>query len=177
MICSCSDGHVFYCDAPPQAGVMASFRAREDGQIMGLEILSIALGRFFCARCSATVCACVCVPGISSFADLIRGRNVVIWSDNTGAEAVTKRGTAKTFDHCCLAHALWKRFAELQLGVWVERVPTEVNIADDPSRYVAFHAQIAASVCLVCLCKGGLSFAGGHARVQAHGSEIGSGVL
>ena len=72
----------------------------------------------------------VCVPGISSFAELIRGRNVVIWSDNTGAEAVAKRGTAKTFDHCCLAHALWKRFAELQLGVWVERVPTEVNIAD-----------------------------------------------
>ena len=117
------------------------------------------------------------VPGISSFAELIRGRNVVIWSDNTGAEAVAQRGTAKKFDHCCLAHALWKQFAELQLGVWVERVPTEVNIADDPSRYIAFHAQSAASVCSVCLCKGRLSFAGGHTRVQAHGGEIGSGIL
>ena len=59
LICSCSDGNVFYCDAPPAEGVMASFRAREDGQIMGLEILSIALGRFLCVRRSAAVCACV----------------------------------------------------------------------------------------------------------------------
>ena len=65
---------------------------------------------------------------------MLRGRNVVIWSDNTGAEAVVRRGTAVTFDHCCLTHALWKRFAELRLAVWVERVPTAVNIADDPSR-------------------------------------------
>ena len=28
---------------------------------------------------------------------------------------------------------MWKRLAELRTGVWVERVPTELNIADDPS--------------------------------------------
>jgi len=30
--------------------------------------------------------------GISTFADHLQGRNVVIWSDNTGAEAATKTG-------------------------------------------------------------------------------------
>ena len=43
-------------------------------------------------------------------------------------------GKAKSFDHCALVHAMWKRLAELRTGVWVERVPTELNIADDPSR-------------------------------------------
>ena len=72
-------------------------------------------------------------------------------------------GAAKKFDHGSLIHALWKRFAELGVGAWVERVPTEVptllfegelidvlgvhcfpqvNIADDPSReeYEVLHA-------------------------------------
>ena len=73
---------------------------------------------------------------------MLRARNVVIWSDNTGAEAVVRRGTARTFDHCCLTHALWKRFAELRLAIWVERVPTAVNIADDPSRCLLFLAWL-----------------------------------
>ena len=30
---------------------------------------------------------------------------------------------------------MWKKFAALQICVWVERVPTAVNIADDPSRH------------------------------------------
>ena len=31
-------------------------------------------------------------------------------------------------------HAMWRKFAELRIGVWVERVPTAENIADSPSR-------------------------------------------
>ena len=29
---------------------------------------------------------------------------------------------------------MWLRFAELRTGVWVVRVPTDVNLADLPSR-------------------------------------------
>lgn len=82
---------------------------------MSLEIMSIALG-------------------VGSFAKLLRGKNVVIWSDNTGAEHSAGRGSCKRFDQGCLIHALWKRFLELEMAVWVERVPTQFNIADDPSR-------------------------------------------
>ena len=52
--------------APPE--IVSSFRRRRDNQIMGLELLSISLG-------------------LCTFAELIRGRNVVVHSDNTGAEA------------------------------------------------------------------------------------------
>ena len=44
-------------------------------------------------------------------------------------------GCSKSFDHNSLVHAMWRKFAELQICVWVERVPTAVNIADDPSRH------------------------------------------
>ncbi len=36
----------------------------------------------------------MCVAGVSSFAGLLEGRNVVIWSDNTGAESAVGKGEA-----------------------------------------------------------------------------------
>ena len=59
---------------------------------------------------------------------------MVIWSDNTGAEAATRQGSAQSFDHLSLVHAIWLRAAELGLSLYVKRVPTKDNIADDPSR-------------------------------------------
>ena len=50
----CQGQPAMYTDMAPPAMVMQNFAAREDGQIMGLEILSICLG----ARI-------VCVPAIS----------------------------------------------------------------------------------------------------------------
>ena len=124
---------------------------------MGLEILAIALGEQG-GRPDLTGFYCVQIlTGVSSFTRQLEGRNIVIWSDNTGAESVIRRGTAvfrlrvlcipvalppsvagcaKHFDHCCLVHCLWKRFIELRAGVWLERVPIAVNVADDPSRRV-----------------------------------------
>ena len=67
---------------------------------------------------------------------MIVGRNVIIYSDNTGAEAATRKGATKNFDQHSLVHCMWKRFAELKIGVWVVRVPTDDNIADCPSRCV-----------------------------------------
>ena len=62
------------------------------------------------------------------------------------------RGTAKSFDHCTLVHALWKTFAELNVGVWLERIPTKENIADDPSRSHSIlcicHKNISHTCCL-----------------------------
>ena len=94
---------------------MDNFRHRKDSQIMGLEMLAIGLG-------------------VSSFAHLISKRRVVIWSDNTGAETAVKSGKAKAFDHTCLAHCLWVQLIKLKTEVFIQRVPTEVNIADLPSR-------------------------------------------
>ena len=81
---------------------------------MSLELLSIALG-------------------LSSFAPWLKGRKVHVWSDNTGAEASTSRGSARSFDHTCLVHAVWLQAAKLGIDMRVDRVPTEDNISDLPS--------------------------------------------
>ena len=70
------------------------FQQREDNQIQGLELLSIALA-------------------LSTFGDLLRGRRCFIYSDNAGAEATLRKGSGRAFDHCSLIHAMWKRAATL----------------------------------------------------------------
>ena len=92
------DGQISFCDMQPDAKQLSYFTKRGDNQIMSLELLSIALG-------------------ISTWSNQIEGRDLVIWSDNTGAEAATRKGATKQFDHNCLVHALWKRFAELRVQV------------------------------------------------------------
>ena len=61
------DDKCYFTHYVPPAEVVNGFRRRNDNQIMGLELLSISLG-------------------LCTFADLIRSRNVVVHSDNTGAE-------------------------------------------------------------------------------------------
>ena len=58
----------------------------------------------------------------------------MVWSDNTAAEATTRKGTARSFDHLCIVHAIWLRAAQLHTELHIRRVPTDVNISDDPSR-------------------------------------------
>ena len=78
----------------------------------------------------------VCCAGLSVFglSGLLHERDVIIWSDNTGAEYATRRGSTKQFDQNCLIHAIWKFIATLGVEVWVARVPTDDNISDLPSR-------------------------------------------
>ena len=97
------DGQRRFCDMQPDEKQLGFFKKRGDNQIMSLELLSIALG-------------------VSTWADLLEGRDLVIWSDNSGAEAATRSGSTKQFDPNCLVHALWKRFAELRVEVGVPSV-------------------------------------------------------
>ena len=109
------DGQSLFCDMRVPESILSFFTKRRDNQILGLEMLSIALG-------------------LSSFAPMLANRRLIVWSDNTGAEAAAKHGTAKSFDHACLAHCLWTRAAQLSTHLHIERVPSKLNIADLPSR-------------------------------------------
>ena len=133
------DGQTFYSDMEPEPEVMHLFQRRGDGQIMSLELLSIAFG-------------------MDTFAEQLQGRNLHVHSDNTGAQHTTERGVAKSFDHTCLIHGIWyllpsywlclvcglalvrffvvvrMRALELGLGLFVSRVPTKDNLSDCPSR-------------------------------------------
>ena len=46
-------------------------------------------------------------------------------------------GAAKEFDQNVITHVIWKKLAELRAGMWVSRVSSKENIADDPSRCAA----------------------------------------
>jgi len=109
------DGVCHYTDGKPSAKIMAGFLRRNDAQICGLEMLAIALG-------------------LSSFADELRGRNVVIYSDNKGAEAATRNGIAKAWDHCQIIHEVWTMALRIGAHLWIERVSSEENVSDLPSR-------------------------------------------
>lgn len=109
------DGKCLYTDGVPRQQIMDQFLARRDRQITTLEILAISIG-------------------LSTFASELRSRKVVVWSDNTGAEAASRKGSAKAWDHCRLVHDIWEQALQNNSHIWVERVPSHDNISDSPSR-------------------------------------------
>ena len=75
------DGKTMFCDGPPAQSIMEGFRNRADNQITSLEILAIAVG-------------------LSTFRKELCGRNVLVYSDNTGAEAIISQFSA-VLRMCC----------------------------------------------------------------------------
>ena len=57
-----------------------------------------------------------------------------IWSDNTGAEGSLRKGVGAKDELNSAIHQFWVVAAREKFGVYIDRVPTEVNIADGPSR-------------------------------------------
>ena len=110
------DGRKLYFDGAPSEHVLQQFVKRNDNQITSLEILAIMVA-------------------LSTFANELRGRCVVIYTDNKGAEGATSRGSAKSFDHNQLIHEIWSHAFQFRMHLWVERVPSKWNIADCPSRF------------------------------------------
>ena len=129
------DGDCPYTDGMPSASIMQTFTQRADNQIMTLEILAISVG-------------------LSTFAEELKGRKVIVYSDNTGAEvnvalsicflnplvfvvslqAASRKGRASSWDHCGLIHEIWSFCLINQTYLWIERVPSASNISDVPSR-------------------------------------------
>jgi len=109
------DGERLYTDGQPSAALMNTFEKRADNQIMTLEILAIAVG-------------------LSTFAKELQGRKVIVFSDNTGAEAASVKGSAKCWDHCNLIHEIWSHCWANRTHIWIVRVPSANNISDLPSR-------------------------------------------
>ena len=128
------DGACYWTHSRVPRHLMSRFRRREDQQIMGLELLGIALG-------------------LTTFAPRLKQRKLVIHCDNTGAEVreplphsacarscvvqvAVRKGTARAHDHAQLCHEQWLQLADLKAHAWVVRVATDDNVADLPSREV-----------------------------------------
>jgi len=109
------NGNVVYTDWQPSPAVLGAFSYREDNQIMGLELLAILVG-------------------LITFADILEGYDVRIWTDNAGGEGALRKGASKSTDHNLLVHGTWLFAAKHRIGMFVKRVGTKENCADDPSR-------------------------------------------
>ena len=103
-----SGADILYTDWKPTDSFFAMLEDRSDNQIMGLEIVAVA------------VALCTFRPYLSNM-------HIRIFSDNTGAESALSKGRAKSFDHCRLTHSIWSILLELKASVYVERVSTTAN--------------------------------------------------
>ena len=46
----------------------------------------------------------------------------------------TRKGSARSWDHCQVVHEIWTQALMGKTRLWIERVPTDDNLADLPSR-------------------------------------------
>ena len=83
-----ADDTFHYTDWAPDHCIMSAFQHREDNQIMGLELLGIAVG-------------------LCTFAPLLKGRSVRAYCDNMGGEHAMAAGAARCTDHNRMIHSMW----------------------------------------------------------------------
>ena len=110
-----TENDCLYTDGKPSVAVLSLLTDRRDAQIMALEAIAISLG-------------------LSTFVPELHNRKVLVFSDNTGAEACTRKGSANSHDHCQIVHQIWSIAFLNRTHLWMERVGTEYNISDLPSR-------------------------------------------
>ena len=66
--------------------------------------------------------------------DLLKGRQVWFWCDNTTALSAVIHGYARSAHLAQITNEIHLLFAQLQITAWFEWVPTACKIADIPSR-------------------------------------------
>lgn len=68
--------------------------------------------------------------GLSVFAKELTDCNVVVYSDNVGAQKAVEKGGARSWDHSCVVQGIWMRALRMRTGMWIERVPTKVRASN-----------------------------------------------
>ena len=71
---------------------------------------------------------------LATFKSQLQRQKVVCFSDNVGAEKSTAKGRAAAWDHNCMVHQIWTLAFRHRVRLWIERVPSALNLADLPSR-------------------------------------------
>jgi hypothetical protein len=70
----------------------------------------------------------------STFPDVLRGRQVIHFVDNTSSVASLVKGYSRAPDSVELVHCFAAQRLPLDVDTWVQWVPSKANIADLPSR-------------------------------------------
>ena len=74
------------------------------------------------------------VVAFTSRAEQLRGRDIILFIDNTGALYGISKGYSTYIDSAQLVHVLHCVAAAVDANLWIEYVPTGANLADAPSR-------------------------------------------
>ena len=69
-----------------------------------------------------------------TFGDLLKGADLVLYCDNTAQEGALTKGFSTAWDMAVVAGVFWELAGRSDCDVWIERVPSELNLADCPSR-------------------------------------------
>ena len=99
------DGAVEFTDLAPPPEWIGQLAPRSDGQIAGLELLSVLLA-------------------IGAWGTRLRGRSVRIFSDNSIAAWSLRKGAAAALDHDAIVYQFWLLVGELGLRVRIDRAPS-----------------------------------------------------
>ena len=68
------------------------------------------------------------------FFEELKDTDVRLFVDNIAAQGSLIRGFSRSFSQALLCGAVWARVARARVGLWVDRVASEENIADIPTR-------------------------------------------
>jgi hypothetical protein len=97
-----------------QSGEMASWQTRKT-QIVPIEMLAA-------------------VRALQVFDDYIKGTRVIFFIDSEAVEGALVKGYSRREDLCELVGVFWALVRALDCDVYIERIPTDANLADTPSR-------------------------------------------
>ena len=112
-----ADGARYATDMEVPQDVLWMLRTRNDEQILALEMVAVLVA-------------------LSSFGDILLEKPVVFHIDNQGVVGMLRAGAARAPDHNLMSFSFWSNVASMRIGVWIEWVPSALNIADGPTRYV-----------------------------------------
>ena len=66
--------------------------------------------------------------------EYVRGKHVLLLVDSEPVEAALIKGYSSRADMCELVGVFWQLALQLKCSVYIDRVPTDANPADHPSR-------------------------------------------
>ena len=82
----------------------------------------------------ALVALIAVVATVDARPEAFRNRAVLLLVDSEAVESMLVAGYSARQDLCLLVGYFWEKCAELDALVYVDRVPTDANLADGPSR-------------------------------------------
>ena len=74
------------------------------------------------------------VLALTSFGDSLRNKHVLLLIDSEAVEGALIKGYSGAEDVCELVGLFWDLAASLKCQIYIDRVPTDANPADYPSR-------------------------------------------